>query len=287
MSKLFRRCRHPYVSFLFFFCTVALTVAVKHPVYLACSLAAAFLMNLLLKNWRGLRSFALLIPFFLILSCFNPLVSHWGNTVLFNLAGDATKPVTLEAVCYGLNNALMLVTVVLWFLAFSRVITSEKLTFMFAPLFPAVAIMLVMIFRMIPFYRRRAVDISEGRQGLGLEKGSSLSDRLREKMHVLSAVTSSTLEDGRITADSMSARYWGRGKRTAFLSYRFSAADALLAFVCAALTALAVTALVHGAGAMNFYPVIDAGHFWGNAWNSLGLAATTLLGFMLAVFCRS
>ena len=287
MVGIFRRCRHPFVSFLFFFCTVSLCVAVKHPLYLALSLSAALLMNLLLKNWQGLRSFSLLIPFFLILSCFNPLVSHWGSTVLFSLFGDSSKPVTLEAVCYGLNNALMLVTVVLWFLAFSRVITAEKLTFLFAPLFPAIAIMLVMIFRMVPFYRRRALDISEGRQGLGLEKGSSLCARLREKMLVLSAVTSSTLEEGKITADSMTARYWGRGKRTSFLTYRLGSADLLLTFCCLALTALCVLALTKGAGAMNFYPVIDAGSFRGNCWNCLGLGSAFSLGLLLAFFCRS
>lgn len=286
MSTIFARCRHPYVSFLFFFCVVCLCVAVKHPLFLAVSLFNALLTNLLLKNWRALKSFALMIPFFLILSCFNPLVSRWGDTVLFNLFGDASKPVTLEAICYGLNNALMLVTVALWFLAFSCVITSEKLTFIFAPLFPAVSIMFVMTLRMIPFYRRRAVDISEGRRGLGLEYGTSLANRIRDRLHVLSAVTSSTLEDGRITAGSMEKRGWGKGRRTSFLHYRFSVADTLLTVLCLVLAAFCITAITKGAGAMNFYPVVDTGTFRGNFWNCGAIISSFLLGLALAVFCR-
>ncbi len=286
MSGIFRSCRHPYVSFLYFFAVLCFSVAVKHPFYLGLSLLLALLTNLLLKNWKGLASFALMIPFFLILSCFNPLVSHWGDTVLFNLFSDPSKPVTLEAICYGLNNALMLVTVVLWFLAFSCVITSEKLTFIFAPLFPALSIMLVMILRMIPFYRRRASDISEGRRGLGLERGSSFFQRMKDKMQVLSAVTSSTLEDGKITADSMISRYWGQGKRTSFLHYPFTLKDFLLTLICLALSAVIILALIKGAGKMNFYPVVDLGSFRGNFWNLLGLSSQGILALILALFCR-
>ena len=286
VTGIFRRCRHPYVSFLYFCCTIALSVVIKHPLYLLFSLTAALTMNLLVKNAQALRLFLLMIPFFFALSCLNPLVSHWGNTALFYLFGDSTKPVTLEAICYGLNNALMLVTMVLWFLALSRVITSEKLTFIFAPLFPAVSIMLVMIFRMIPFYRRRARDISEGRRGLGLTREAGVRERLHESMHVLSAVTSSTLEDGRLTASSMESRFWGKNRRTSFLHYRFRAADALLTLSCLFLMAVIILALKNGAGAMQFYPVIDTGRFYGNSWNCICLTATTVQAFLLALFCR-
>ena len=287
MSSLFRKCRHPLVSVFYFFAAVCFCVAVKNSIYLACSLASALLMNLLLKNWRALRSFALMIPFFLILSFFNPLVSRWGSTVLFNLFGDAAKPVTLEAVCYGLNNALMLVAVALWFLAFSAVIGSEKLTFLFGRLFPAVSIMMVMILRMIPFYRRRASDIEEGRRGLGLEKGTSFIHRFREKALVLQAVTASTLEGGRITADSMESRYWGRAKRTSFLHYSFGPADTVLLLAGIVLCAGFIFCNLHGAGVMNFYPVIELGTFRGNLYNQAGLLCDILLTVLLALFCRT
>ena len=286
MDSIFKKCRHPHVAFFYFASAVCLCVAVKNPIYIAASFACALLMNILLRNRSGLKNFALLIPFFVILSCFNPLVSRWGDTVLFYLGGDKSLPVTLEAFCYGLNNAFMLITIVLWFLAFNRVLTAEKLTFIFAPLFPGISIMLVMILRMIPFYRRRFRDISDGRRGLGLERGTSLSHRIREKMHVLAAVTSSTLEDGRTTAGSMENRGWGKAKRTSFIHYSFGAGDFLLLVIGILLLAVSVLSIVKGAGEMNFYPVIDAGSFRGNLWNCAGLGASFTGAFFTAVFCR-
>jgi len=286
MSSLFKKSRHPYVSFFYFAVIVCLCFAVKNPVFIASSFFCAFLMNVFLKNYRGIKNIALLMPFFILLSCLNPLVSRWGTTVIFYLFGDESKPFTLEAVCYGLNTAFMLLTVVLWFLAFSAVVTSDRLTFIFGKVFPAVSLMLVMILRMIPFYRRRLHDITLGRQGLGLSEGSSTFSKIREKIHVLNAVTSSTLEDGKLTADSMEDRYWGQKKRTAFISYKFGADDLVLFLSGVCLTAVSLIAIVKGGGKMNFYPVIDIGTFRGNLWNELAFSSNTALMFICALFCR-
>jgi len=231
MAGLFKKCRHPFVSLAYFVAAVSFSLVYSKPVFLGCSLAAAFVMNLYLKNWNGLKAFLKLVPFFAVLSCLNPLVAHWGETVLFNLWGNPSKPVTLEALLYGLNSGLMMMTVALWCFAFSKVLTSEKLTYIFAPVFPALSIMFVMILRLIPFYSRRASEISDGRKGLGLEKGKSLWQKLKEKMSVLNAVTSSTLEDGRYTADSMVERGWGKAKRSSFIQYRFGMWDLVLCVV--------------------------------------------------------
>ncbi len=286
MSSIFKACTHPFVSFFYFSVCVSLSIAVKNPCFTASSFLCALLMNLLLCNWSGIKNTAVLMPVFIFLSCLNPLVSRWGETVLFYLFSDKSKPFTLEAFCYGLNTAFMLVTIVLWFLAFNKAVTGEKLTFIFGRFFPSVSLMLVMILRMIPFYRRRSSDITDGRRGLGLEKDSSFSAKFREKMHVLSAVTASTLEDGHLTAQSMEMRGWGKAKRTSFIHYRFTFFDFFFLAAGVSLTVFSIVSICKGGGAVSFYPVINIPSFRGNFWNTAAFTSNTLLTVICAIKCK-
>ena len=108
-----------------------------------------------------------------------------------------------------------------------------------------------------------------------------------KKALVLQAVTASTLEGGRITADSMESRYWGRAKRTSFLHYSFGPADTVLLLAGIVLCGGFIFCIVHGAGAMNFYPVIELGTFRGNLYNQAALLCDILLTVLLALFCRT
>lgn len=285
MAGLFKKCRHPFVTFLNFAAVICLTVAVKNPVYLCVSFISGLALNLVIKNFSGLVTVLKLLPFFVFLSCLNPLVSHYGQTVLFYVLGDAEKPFTLEALCWGLNSAFMMVTVVMWCLAFSKILTAEKLTYIFAPLFPSLSVMFVMILRLIPFFQRRSVEISEGRKGLGLDSGGGFFKKLKEKFIVLTAVTSSTLEDGTYTAQSMVERGWGRTRRTSFINYRFRFADFIVMAAAVIFCGVCIAGIIKGAGAFSVYPVIDAGDFTGNLWNQVTLLSDWLLMMVLIVFC--
>ena len=127
---MYRKETHPFTG-LFYFCAVIIVcLLVKHPV------VGALVFCLLKKNWNGIKTFFKLIPFFLVFSCFNPLVSHWGNTVIFYLFSDKSKPVTLESFCFGLNTAAVLLTVLLIFMAFSKILKRETLHYIFYTVFP-------------------------------------------------------------------------------------------------------------------------------------------------------
>lgn len=62
---------------------------------------------------------------------------------------------------YGLNTGLTFVVMIEWFCCFNRVMTSEKFTYLFAHVFPAISLMLVMIFRMVPLFTKRMHDIKK------------------------------------------------------------------------------------------------------------------------------
>ena len=145
---VFKKCTHPLVDFLWFLGIICFCVAIRHPFYLGLSLFAGILFNIFQKNWHGLKLIIFCVPIFIFLSALNPLVSHWGETVLFLIFG---KPFTKEAFFYGLNMGLVFLVMFEWFLCFGCVMTVDKFTYLFAPVFPSVSLMMVMILRLVPF----------------------------------------------------------------------------------------------------------------------------------------
>ena len=156
MKDAFSKC-HPAVNFLFFVGAIAFGVLIQHPVYLAVGILCGSVYYLLLNGRKGIQFLLALIPLFIFLTAINPLFNTRGDTVLFLLFG---KPYTLEALIYGAAVAGIFVDMILWFGCYNKVLTSDKFTSLFGSLIPAISLLLVMVFRMVPNLMRKAAQIS-------------------------------------------------------------------------------------------------------------------------------
>ena len=274
--SVFKKCIHPAVEFLWFCGVICFCIAVKHPFYLGFSFLAGNFFNLLNKNWRGLKNILLCLPFFVFLSALNPLVSSWGQTPLFYVFG---RPFTKEAFVYGLNMGLTFLVMLEWFLAFGCIMTVDKFTYLFSPFFPSVSLMLVMILRLVPLCTRRGREISETRQGAGIES-FGFRGKFKERMEIFGAVMSSILEDGVMTALTMEKREYGTVPRTSFLNYRWRFGDFLELFVLAFGAFVVVLGIKQGFCSVNFYPVLSFSEVFGSFRSALTFFA---FAFYLAV----
>ncbi len=235
--KPFQRL-HPAVAFAFFAAALLLTVLVAHPAFQVVGLAGAIISYLSFAGRSGLRSLAALAAAFCLLTLANPLFIPQGQTVLFTYLGQ--RPYTLQGLAMGASTAAMLVTALLWFGCFNRVVTSEKLTFLFGRLAPSLTLMLTMVLRLVPLYQRKARQISAARRCVGLSAWEGpATARIRSGAAELSALTTWGLEGAIVTADSMRSRGFGSGPRTPFATYPFTGRDIALA---ALLTVLLVAA---------------------------------------------
>ena len=250
MSDAFAR-RHGAVNFIFFALAVVLTVVLMHPAYQAVALGCAALYYALLRGRKSVKVLLGLVPVWAVLSAVNPLFDTMGQTVLFTYWG---RPYTYEALCYGMVLAAMCVAVILWCLCFGLVMTADKFTALFAPLLPALSLLLVMIFRLVPSYGRKARQISGARRCIGLGGGNSRKSRLQSGMGTLSALTTWALEGSIVTADSMRARGYGTAKRTSFQVSPFTAADGILIGVFFILGAAVIFAAANGCADAVYIP---------------------------------
>ena len=252
MTSAFGRY-HPAVNFSFFLLVIILSVVFIHPAYIAVSALCAAVYCVLLKGADGIKTVAICAPLFIVVSAINPVFNTLGSTVLFTYFG---RPYTLEALVYGFAIGGMIVSVILWFSCYGVIMTSDKFTSLFAPIIPAVSLLLVMVLRLVPSYWRKAKQVSAARKCIGKVGADSAKGKIAEGASVLSALSMWALEGSVMTADSMRARGYGTARRSSFQLYRFRVNDAVFAIIM--LTA-AITVIVGASGgctAVSFVPDI-------------------------------
>ena len=252
MTDAFSKC-HPAVNFLFFVGAIGTCVVIQHPVYLAVGILTGMVYYLLLNGRKGIRTILGLIPLFLFLTAMNPLFNTFGATPLFDLFG---RPYTLEALCYGAALAAGFTQMILWFGCYNKVLTGDKFTSLFGNLIPAVSLLLVMVFRMVPNLMRKAAQFTGARKSIGKGAGENAStkEKLSDGMTVLGALTSWALEGSVVTGDSMRSRGYGTAKRSSFMIYRLGIGDWGLLLLLPVLLAVIITAACLGQMAASFTP---------------------------------
>ena len=245
---------NPIAIFAFYAGVTVTVMFTMDPVLLALSLAGSLAVYFLVLGRKGRRGFwfYLLLP--LMLGLGNPLFNHNGMTVLFILNNN---PVTLESACYGFAMGCMITGVMLWFRSFSEIMTSDKLLYLFGSASPKLALILSMTLRYIPLFRAQLHKTRQAQKALGLYKEDSIPDSLRGGMRIFSVMVSWALENGVITADSMTARGYGVKRRSHFSLFRFRRADGILLGI--SLLLAGVTLLASAMGAMDFvwYPAVQ------------------------------
>lgn len=267
---------HPAVNLIFFIGAMCFGVLLQHPVYLLAGMFASGVYYFLLNGRKGIKAIAGMIPLFIFITLFNPIVNTRGITVLFSLFG---RPYTLEALIYGVAVAAIFVVMLLWFGCYGKVLTGDKFTCLFSNIMPSIALLLVMVFRMIPNFVRKAKQIIAARSsvGKGTEASASIKDKLTSGMSVIGVLTSWALEGSIVTGDSMRARGYGTAKRTSFMVYRMTKADWVLIVIMLAMLGVVIGFAASGCMYAEFLPERNIAPIEGVNI----IAFITYLGFLL------
>ena len=134
---------HPLVNFFYFTLVIGFTMALNHPLAKGISLTCATVYAVQAEGKQAvLFCLKWCLPMMLLTAFLNPAFSHEGVTIL--LYFPTGNPLTLESILYGLSAGTMLATVMLWFLNFNRVITSDKFIYLFGRIIPTMSLVLSM-----------------------------------------------------------------------------------------------------------------------------------------------
>lgn len=274
-SDAFSRC-HPAVNFVFFLGVILAAVLIQHPAYVLSGAVTGAIYYLHLNGRKSVKFLLLLLPLFVLVAAINPLFNTDGQNVLCHILG---RPYTVEALLYGTALSGMIVVMLLWFGCYNKVLTGDKFTSLFGNLIPAISLLLVMVFRMVPNFIRKTKQIAGARKSIGKGDNGTTKGKLVSGLAVLGALITWALEGSVITSDSMRARGYGTTKRSSFMIYRMTLTDWLLLAFMAVLLTLTFIAASLGQMAAAFTPVMEISPL------SWGLIPYTLY-LMIPVFYR-
>ena len=244
---------HPAVNFLFFAAVIGMGMFLNHPVCQGLSLVCALTYLIRLRGGAlAMRQVGYLLPVLLGMSLLNPLFNHEGVTVLFYLPND--NPVTLEAICFGINASVTMGASILWFNCCNAVFTSDKIIYLFGRMIPAMSLMISMTLRFVPRFKNHLQSVLQAQRAMSKREGKLAA--LRLALTSFSATVSWAMEQSIVCADSMKSRGYGLGGRTAFSIYRFDRRDALVLTLTVVLAMGVILCAVTGTLRWAFYPRI-------------------------------
>lgn len=245
---------HPAVLLCYFVSVMLVTMFTVNPVFLLLSLFGSLVYCAALSRVKEFcKGLAFSIPLFLLITITNPLFSHNGATPLFFIGGNA---VTLEAVLFGADIAVMVTAVVYWCRCVSRVMTSDKFLYLFGKAIPKLSLVLSMALRFLPLFLRQYKKIYSVQKAMDINSAKRLTGKIKISLRVFSAVVTWSMENAMETAASMKARGYGIKGRSTFSVFRFTLRDGMMLAAVLMLDCLTIAGLAGSSTAFSFYPRI-------------------------------
>jgi energy-coupling factor transport system permease protein len=243
---------HPLTHLLFFAFTFIFVLSINNPFFSIISLICATLYYAKSRGKEIFSTIKFAVIIIAVVSLFNMLFSHWGNTTLFSIK---STDFTLESLFYGFNQGVILSSVIVWFSIFSRVSDSERVIYIFR-FAPKCALIFSMVLGFIPRFTKKLDDIKAAKIALyGGEKPKGLKNRFKDAMLNFSALVTYSLESSIITADSMEARAYNP-KAVRASRYKFVLGDIILIASIVLLSAYIIVQKLNGNIAFEFEPKI-------------------------------
>ena len=266
----FESC-HPAVNFIFFAAALYGTVCFNHPVFLAIAYVSAFAYSVRRCGKRAAAFNLCLLPLILAFGLYYSSYHHFGVTVLRqNFIGNN---LTVESFVHGTVTGLRAAAVCMWLSCLFRVVSSDKVLYLFGRVSPRLSLFFTILLRFIPRIGREARKINLAQKGIG--RGSNqgnLFRRLVNCLRMFSMLITWMISALVLESDSMRSRGSLLRGRTAFSIYRFDNRDR--AFVTALFSGITLTAMgaILGATTMFYNPRI--------IWKPLeNLSAVTAVGY--------
>lgn len=245
---------HPITLFIYFTSVITIGMFASNPVLLTGSLfgAISFYATIFKKHFfRDLLFFSLL---FIMIALVNPLFSHNGTTVFFFLSGN---PITYESILYGINTAVMIISIIYWFKSFTIIMTSDKILFLFGGILPKLSVILSSALRYLPLLRKQITKINTAQKSMGLYSKNNIIDNIKGALRVFSVSVTWSLENAVDTADSMKARGYGLLGRSRFSIFSFRKSDFYFLIITVLLNTTTILGIAFGLVEYQFYPSLS------------------------------
>ena len=246
---------HPLVNLIYFVFAIGFSCVFMHPLSLGISFVCSAVYMFVIKGKKAFKSFVIILPFVMITAMINPLFNHQGVTILAYFPWG--NPLTYESVFYGICASFMVISVVCFFSGFNEVMTSDKFVYLFGRIMPKLSLILSMVIRFVPNFKRKIKAVSNVQKTLG--KGideKRFFRRIRNAVSIMGIMFGWAFENSMDTADSMRSRGYGLKGRTAFSIYSMDRRDMGVLVYITVLSVYIIVSGIYGGMEISFFPYI-------------------------------
>lgn len=266
---------HPVSLCVYFLSVLTIVMFIQNPIFTIFSITCSILLYLCLNDFKiDKKAMTWNISLFILISITNPLFSHNGISVLFYLNNNA---ITLEAILYGVNMALTLLSVLYWFKCINIILTQDKILFLFSKFSPKLALIISNSLRFIPLLKEHTIKVKNAQKTMGIYNDDNYLNRLKSTLRTFSSVTDYGFENAIEMGMSMDARGYGIKGRTYYSNYKFTLNDISLTLLTIILDIIILLAKKNQFINFNFYPTIKIS-------NINTQAIISYLSFIILVF---
>lgn len=267
---------HPFVLFIFFICVIGSTMLLLNPVFLCVSLITSISLAMLCGGGNRKKIIFFYGVIFLTTVLINPLLTTAGETTIYEIG---SRPITLEAVLYGMAVATMLVAALSWFSCYNKFMTSDKFVYLFGKVLPTFALTVVITLRLVPTFQQQLTKISLAQKAIGMDYTvGTVRERLQRIVRILSILLTGALENAMETAASMKARGYGLPNKSSFSIFMLTRQDKQLLSIFLLLIGLVLIGVLSGDLRFSYYPRIEK-------LEMTGLSAMCYVSFFLLCSC--
>lgn len=244
---------HPLTALVYFAAVLVVTMFCLSPAVVVCSAAGGLLAEFALRRdvWRFFKDVGAYLAMWAVITLSNPLFVHKGLTPLFFVNGRAY---TLEALCYGAVMGGGLAAVIMWFKVLGKILTREKLLYIFGRKTPKTALIITAAMGFIPKLKGLHRQISDSLKCTGSNNSDSRLDRFKTACGMFTALCAGCLENAADVSISMKARGFCTGKRSFAHGFRFRLFDGIFAGAFILLFVIVMIERSRGALLAEFYP---------------------------------
>ena len=267
--------RHPLSLLAFFACAVCISMFTNNPCILGIEVALSLVCLGMLKGRKALfNHLKFMILLAILTASINPLFNHRGRTVIARYpSGNA---LTMEEILYGFMASMILISVLTWFTCFTYCFNEDKLMFIFGWLSPATALTFTMTMRFVPEFMQQAKNLRNISEGIYGKKPKGLIQKIKRGLRIFGALLTWSLEGSVKRAKSMRDRGYGRGRRTAYSIFKWTARDTMFLVLTGATTGVYVYLARLGTFRYWFYPMLYGDLTSGRAYVGYAVVAVLL-----------
>lgn len=243
---------HPIVLFSYFLSIIILSIIQRNYYLIGLLTMSAIVVDYFYNKKSFINDIKYFIILVLVVTVTNPLFVSQGNDILYQ---NDFIIITSQALIYGCVFGILLAGMLLWFKIMKKCISDSQIVYLFGSILPTLGLVIAMSFNLINKLKIQYRKIKEANYHMPAK------NKFVYYRNIIVILVTYGFESSLDMMNSMTARGYGKNKRTSFHLYTFKKDDLLKLIIIIGLNIICWWGYLSYYHSFYYYPVIQTYHF--------------------------